>query len=98
MLLVESVLQRMQFAVLFETFNRSYRASIGLNGKCGARLDGAPVHNDGASATVTGVTTNMCAGQLQCFAEKVDQQQALLDVGAVFHAVNFYFDRICRNR
>ena len=66
-LLKESVLQRMQLAVLFETFDGSYLASVGLNGERGARLDRAPVHHDGAGAAMARIATDVRAGEPQMF-------------------------------
>ncbi len=91
--LEESVLQWMQLAVLFESFNRRDRTPVGLNGKRSTRLDRASIHDNRASAAVTRVTTNVRAGESQCFAKEVDQQQTRFDVGAVFDSVDFYFDR-----
>ena len=62
MLLEESILQRVKLAFLLETFNGRYRTSVGLNGKRSARLDRASVHHNRASAAVTRVAADVCAG------------------------------------
>src|SRR6185369_10307674 len=50
--LVEAVLQWMQLAVLFESFDCQYRTSVRLHGECCARLDGFAVQHHCAGAAV----------------------------------------------
>ena len=72
-LLEESVLQWMQFAVLFESFDGQDRASIGLDSECRARLDRFSIEHDCTRAAVTRITADVRAGQAQVFAQEVDQ-------------------------
>jgi hypothetical protein len=98
MLLKETVLQRMQLAILFEAFDRGDRTSVGLNGESRARLDRITVHHDRARAAVTRVATDVRARQAQRFAEEVDQQQTWFDVETMFDAVDSNFDWNFRHR
>jgi hypothetical protein len=92
-LLKESVLQRMQLTVLFESFHGRDRASISLNSERRTRLERAPVHHDRTRAAVTRITTDMRARQSQSLAKEMDQEHSRLDVSAVFDTVDVHFDR-----
>ena len=74
MFLKETVLERMQFAVLFEAFDGHDCTPISLDREHRARLDRASIHHDCARAAVTGVTTDVCSGEPQVFTKEVDQQ------------------------
>src|SRR6185503_1699816 len=94
--LKESVLQWMQFPVLFESFDRRDRASISLNSERRTRLERASVHHNCTRAAVTRVTTDVRACQSQSFAEEMDEQHSWFDEGAVLDTVDCHFD--CRHR
>ena len=97
-LLEESILYWVELTVLFESFNRRDRTPVGLNGKRITRFDRVSIHYNCTSAAVARVTTNVRAGQSQCFAQEVDQQQTWFDLGAVLDPIDCYFDRNCSHR
>src|SRR5262245_49607613 len=90
--LKETVLKRMKFAVLFETFDGGNRTPVSLHGEDGARLHGFSVEHDGTRAAVTRVATDMRAREPQRFTEEVDQQQTRFDVGALLAPIDIYFN------
>jgi len=98
MFLEETVLQRVEFAVLLETFDGCDGTAVGLNCEDCARLNCSSIHHHRARATVTGVTTNVRTGESQAFTEEVDQQQAWFDVCTTFLTIDGYFDWYFRHR
>src|SRR5712691_11409379 len=91
-LLEESLLQRMQLAVLFEALDRQYLAPVRLNGVRGAGFDGPPIHHDRAGPTVAGIAADVSPSEPQGFADKMDQEQPRLHLSRVLNSIDFYFD------
>jgi hypothetical protein len=54
----------------------------------GARLHGLAIDINGASAAVAGFAANVCAREVEFFAQKVDQQGARLNGFFFFLAVD----------
>ena len=90
MLLPEPFLQRVQLAVLGETFDRRHRRAVRLDGEYGAGLGAAPVHQHRAGAALAGVATHVGAGEVEVFAQEMDEQGTWLDVGRAHLAVDGY--------
>ena len=63
MFVPKAFLERMQCVSVGESFNRCYVRTVGLNRQCGARFSRDAVEQNGAGATLTGVTPNFCAGK-----------------------------------
>ena len=84
----ESLLQRVELAVLLQPLHRHELLALSLDGEHRARLHGPAVHEDRAGAAVGRVAPDVGAGQPQDLADHVDQQEARLDVGLVLLAVD----------
>ena len=65
MLLVETLLQWMELAILFKALNGLDLPAIRLDGKHGARFGSFAIDKNCTSATGCSITANMCARQLQ---------------------------------
>jgi hypothetical protein len=92
MLLKEAFLERMQFAVLFETFDSGYVSAIGLHRESCTRLNGTPIHHDSTRTTVACVTTDVCSGKSERFAYEVNEQQSRFNFGGMLSAIDVYFN------
>src|SRR6266566_978002 len=75
-LLVEAFLDRMELAVLLETFDRRDGAPIGLHREDRARLHRTAVEQHGAGAAVRRVAADMRPGHAEVLAEEVDKKDA----------------------
>jgi hypothetical protein len=64
-----------------DPFDGGDAGAVGLNRETHAALDRHVVHVDGAGAAMAGVATDMRPGEIQLFAQKMDEQGARLDVG-----------------
>jgi hypothetical protein len=93
MLLKKSILKRMQLAVLFESFDCSYRAAICLHSESSTRLDGPAVDHDCARPAVTRIAADVSSSKPQSLTEKMDQEQSGFDFSSVFDAVDIHGDR-----
>src|SRR5262245_53366858 len=88
----ETLLERVQLAVLLEPFHGRDLAPVRLDGEDRAGLDGPAVEQDGARAAVCGVTADVRAGQPEHVADQVDQQQPRLRLRFVLFAVDRHLD------
>ncbi len=79
-LLPEGGLERMQVVTGRHPFDRPDLASVRLDGQHRARLDGHAVHVDGAGTALAGVAADVGAGQVEVFAEGLDQETSRLHV------------------
>ena len=70
-------------------------APVGLAGQHGAGFDRPAVDMDDAGAALAGIAADMGAGQVQMFAQEMDQQGPVLDVDRDRLAVHRQFD--CRH-
>jgi hypothetical protein len=78
----------MQFVPIRNPFDGTDRTTVRLDRKHGARLDRSTVHDDGARAAVTGVTSNVGPGEIEFFAQIVHKKCPRLNVAAVVFAVD----------
>jgi hypothetical protein len=72
MFLVETFLQWMEFAVLFQALNGHNLATVRLDSKHSARFGSFTIDKNSASTTGCSITTNMCASQLQTITNPMD--------------------------
>src|SRR5262249_31047240 len=93
----EAFLHRVQLAGLFEPFDGSDLAAIGLHCEHGTGLDRLTVQNDGARTAVRGVTADVGSRQPKHLADQMYEQQARLDLGFTRAAVDGYFDLMHRH-
>jgi hypothetical protein len=93
-LLFEAFLQRVKLPFLEESLHRKKLRSVRLDGKHRARLDCLSVKDDGASAAVAGVASNVRAGQPQRFANEVNKQKPGFYVGFPLLAIDFEVNRL----
>jgi hypothetical protein len=91
-LLEKSVLKRVQFAILLESFDGHQLTTVCLHGESSARLDCVSIHNNRARATMTGIATDVRSSEPQHVANEMDQEQSWLNFGCVLNAIHFYFD------
>src|SRR5258708_5818020 len=80
MLLVKTLLQRMQIAVLLQPFNGHDLASIGLYRKHGTGFGGLAIDKNCACSTGTGVAADVRTGQPKHITNPVDEQRARFDI------------------
>src|SRR5438445_5574601 len=92
MLLPESLLNRVQLAVLRQPLDRHDIGAVRLAGEEGAGLDGLTVHDDRAGAALARVTADVCPGEAHRLADVMNQEQAGLDFMAVALAVDRHLD------
>src|SRR4029077_6353639 len=79
-LLVESVLNRIELAVLLQALDGHDLASVGLNRERGTRLHRLAVQQDSAGSAGRGVTADVRAGERKDLADEVDEKHARLDL------------------
>src|SRR5256712_9146969 len=91
-LLPESLLDRVQLAVLRQPLDRHDIGAVRLDGEEGAGLDGLTVHDDRAGAALARVTADVRAGEAHRLADIVDEEQTGLDFMAVALAVDRHLD------
>ena len=72
MFLMETFLQGMEFASLFQALYGHNLAAIRLDSKHGAGFGSLSIDDDSTGATGCCITTNMCAGQLQVITYPMD--------------------------
>src|SRR5262245_27183065 len=95
MLLVEALLNWMQFSICGESFHSLDFHSIGLHGKNRTRLDGFAVQLNSARAAGGRITADVRAGHVEVLAQEVDEQQPRLNIRFVSLSVDSYFDVMC---
>ena len=78
----------MKLAVGREPFDRRDLGAVGLNGQDGTALRAAAVEHDRAGAALAGVAPHVRAGQVQLFAQEVDQKRPRFDFSSADSAVN----------
>jgi len=88
MLLVETFLQGMQFAILLQAFNGHELAAMRLHSEHGAGFGSFAVDEDGTGAATGRITTNVGAGQVQDITQPVYEEQARFDVALVDGAID----------
>ena len=76
MLLVETLLQWMELAILFQALNGHNLATVRLDGEHGARFGSFTIDKNSASTTGRSITANMCASQLQTISYPMHQQHS----------------------
>jgi hypothetical protein len=76
----ESFLQRVQVSGLTHAFNRGDARAIDLYREHRAGFHGDTIDMNGAGSALAGVATNMRAGQIQGFAQVMDQKRARFNV------------------
>ena len=80
---LERGLHRVQLAVSRrETFDGGYLRSIRLRGENRARLDRIAIDQDRAGTALTGVATDVRAGQAEVVADEIDQQRTRIGTSA----------------
>ena len=90
---LESRLHWVHGAVGFgQAFDGGDVRATGLRGQDVARLDGAPVHDDGAGAALGGVAADMGAGEFEVFAQGLHQQGVGGEVKAAGFAIDIELD------
>src|SRR5947209_856783 len=83
MSLPEPLLNRVQLAVLRESFDGRDARAVGLDGEHRAGLDGLAVNRDGASAAQRSLAADVRARQSEHVAQVVHEQQSRLDFRVV---------------
>src|SRR5207249_774898 len=82
--LPKSLLHRMQYAILGQTFNGGDLGAIRLHSKQRAGFHRLTIEQDGAGAANARFTADMSAGQLAVVTEEMDEKRARLDRVLVF--------------
>ena len=86
--LPKTLLHRMQFAILGQTFNGGDLGAVRLHGQQRAGFDRLAIEQDGAGAAKARFTADMSAGQLAVVTEQMDEQSARLDRVLVFDPID----------
>jgi hypothetical protein len=86
--LPEAFLDGMQLIALRQTFDRGHTASVSLDCKQCAGLDGPAIEQHGAGTTQGCLAAYVGAGQPGGLSQEVHQQQARLDLGAMLDSIN----------
>src|SRR5712691_3568656 len=87
-LVPERLLQWMQLPVGGKTFDRHHGRPVGLNGEDRAGLDRLPIDEDRTRAALAGVAADVGAGKAEVVAEKVNEEEAGLDLRVLLRAVD----------
>ena len=80
-IVAERRLHRVQFVSLGDALDGGDIGAGGLTRQHGAGFDRPPVDMDDASATLAGVAADMSAGQVQIFAQEMNKEGPVLDIG-----------------
>jgi hypothetical protein len=83
-----------ELAFLEESLHGKKFRSIRLDGKHRARLDYLSVKDDGASAAVAGIASNVRAGQTERVANEVNKQKPGFYIGFPLLAIDFEVNRL----
>ena len=94
MALGECLLQGVQLRCICEALDGIDATPISLHCKHAAGFYGGSIKQYGAATTLTGITANMGAGQIEIFAKKIRQESSRLDGSLVFRTVNSNCDRL----
>ena len=97
-LLLEALLQRVQFARRGEALDRLDLPAVRLDRQHRAGLHGPAVHEDRARAAVGGVAAHVRAGQAHAAADQMGQQKPGFDLGDLLLAVDRELDTAHRHR
>src|SRR5262249_9240644 len=92
MLLPESLLNRMELPILFQSFDGGDLAPIRLDCKKSAGLDRLSIQMYRASTAVGGIAADMSPGQAEHVADTMDKQEPRLDIGFHIRAVDLDVD------
>src|SRR4030095_8062653 len=96
-LLPESLLNRMELAVLFQPFDGLDLTPVGLDRKESAGLDRLSVQMHRASAAVGGIAPDVSPGQAEDLADAMDKQESRLHIGFHIGAVHFNANLLLRH-
>jgi hypothetical protein len=78
---VEGLLHRVQAVRARHPFDGDDLGPVGLDGQDGAGLDRPAVHEHGAGAALTGVTSHVGPDEALIFTQVMDEQRPGLDFG-----------------
>ena len=92
MIVAERRLHRVQFVALGDALDGGDIGAGGLAGQHGAGFDRAAVDMDDAGAALAGVAADMGAGQVEIFAQEMNEEGPVLDIGGDRLAVHRQFD------
>jgi len=92
MAISESLLHRMQLAILAHTLNGNYIGAVSLHSEQGAGLDRPAIEMHGAASALARVAADMRSGQTELISQEIRQQYAVFDFLRVFGAVYRKFD------
>jgi hypothetical protein len=84
----EAFLQRVQLIALGETFDGDNVGAVCLDREDGAGLGASPVDEHRAGAALARVAANVCAGEVQVFAQEMDEEHPRLHVSFSYLAVH----------
>src|SRR5205823_11939043 len=87
-LLKESFLDRIELAVLLQSFHRHDLTAVRLNGERRARLDRLSVEQDRACAARRGLAPDVRARHFEVLADEMDEKKARLDFRLFYCSVN----------
>ena len=87
-LLPEPLLDGVELVACREALHRRDGMTIRLNGEHGARFHGFAVQQDGTGAADGSFAADVGTGQASGFAQKMYQEEAWFDVGAVLNSIN----------
>ena len=88
MVLVECLLDRMEIAVVGESFDRGHVEAVRLDAEDSAGLHRLPVHEHGAGAARGRVAADVRPGQPETVAQHVDEELTRLQVELMANAVD----------
>jgi len=91
MVLAESLLHGVEFAVFRYAFDGGDLGAVGLHREHRAAFYGIAIEMNDAGTALTGITTDVRTGQFQGLADELDQQHARLDVMADLLAVDIEY-------
>jgi hypothetical protein len=87
MIVPKCLLHRVKRAARRHPLNRHHVRLGSLNCEYRARFNGLAIYVNDAGAALTRVAANVRSGETQCVAEEVNQESAILDIGAPFLSV-----------
>jgi hypothetical protein len=91
-IVAERRLHRVQFVALGDALDRGDAGASRLARQHGARFDRPAVDMDDTGAALAGIAADMGAGQVQIFAQEMDEEGSVLDIGRDGLAVHRQFD------
>ena len=93
----ERLLQRVQLAVLRQSFNRLDPRSVGLDREHHAALHQHTVHEYRAGTAVSRVAADVTAGEIEIVADEMDQEAPGIDLALEALPVDVDRDRLARD-